>query len=47
MLGRAYAYGQWLETQAEAGPDPTRTVDPEATRLAIDDIVAPDATKPT
>ncbi len=24
VLGRAYAYGQWLETQAEAGPDPTR-----------------------
>ena len=40
VLGRAYAYGQWLETQAEAGPDPTRIVDPEATRIAIDDIVA-------
>ena len=39
VLGRAYAYGQWLETQAEAGPDPTRAVDPEATRLAIDEIV--------
>jgi acyl-CoA synthetase (NDP forming)/RimJ/RimL family protein N-acetyltransferase len=40
VLGRAYAYGQWLVTQAEAGPDPTRAVDPEATRLAIDEIIS-------
>ena len=39
VLGRAYAYGQWLETQAKAGPAPTRMVDPEATRLVIDEIV--------
>ncbi len=39
VLGRAYAYGQWLATQAMAEPIPTRSVDPDATRIAIDDIV--------
>jgi acyl-CoA synthetase (NDP forming) len=39
VLGRAYAYGQWRATQAEADPEPTRAVDPDATRLVIDEIV--------
>ena len=39
VLGRAYSYGQWLATQAMADPEPARIVDPDATRIAIDDIV--------
>jgi acyl-CoA synthetase (NDP forming)/RimJ/RimL family protein N-acetyltransferase len=39
VLGRAYAYGQWLVTQATAEPIAARIVDPDATRIAIDEIV--------
>ena len=39
VLGRAYAYGQWLATQATADPVPARMIDPDATRLVIDEIV--------
>lgn len=39
VLGRSYAYAQWLSNEAAAEPEPTHLVDPAGARRIIDQIV--------
>ena len=46
VLGRAYAYGQWLASDSGDRHRTGRPVDPEATRLVIDHVVEDGRSEP-